>query len=620
MTNTPEKTAETTPLYQPARAVAALAASYIYFLLFAEFAFLELARQREGSGPPLRMIMSLLGFGGLVGSGLSAWVQRRGGWTYALQLGFLSCGAAALCSLLPSNAAVLGAAGWIGVSAGWLTVELATRLESFTGPARLGWVCGLGTGFAYAFSNLPMVFTASPRTQAWVSAAIVVLGALIAPKIHRPQVSAPSGGNRGAVFVVLLFLGLVWLDSGAFYIIQHTGALKAGTWGEDFTLLTNAAVHAGAALIAGKFLDAGRPKLVIAVAALLLVTACWEIHYSDRTRYFTAVFYTAGVSLYSTALVWFPARAARPGFTAALFALAGWCGSALGVGMAQDRHDVPVGVTIACAALVAFSLVRASPTAVKVLTVVAILLIPRALAGAGLDPATIEEGRRVYIAEGCIYCHSQFLRPRVARDSEQWGPGATSLAQRKEQPPLVGTRRQGPDLSNVGNRRSAEWQRWHLFQPSFLVPNSRMPSYAHLFRDQDRRGDALVAYLCSLGADSAAERAARVQQWKPAPTARPDFRAGQALFSELCAMCHGPKGEGDGWLGVKLTVRPPNFHLGSWKHLRNDDPERPLQVSRIIKYGLPGTSMPGHEYLSDDEVVALAAYVAQLHLPGSTLE
>ncbi len=30
-------------------------------------------------------------------------------------------------------------------------------------------------------------------------------------------------------------------------------------------------------------------------------------------------------------------------------------------------------------------------------------------------------GRKVYIREGCWYCHSQFVRP-VNRDTDKWGP------------------------------------------------------------------------------------------------------------------------------------------------------------------------------------------------------
>jgi cytochrome c oxidase cbb3-type subunit 2 len=35
-------------------------------------------------------------------------------------------------------------------------------------------------------------------------------------------------------------------------------------------------------------------------------------------------------------------------------------------------------------------------------------------------------------------------------------------------------------------------------------------------------------------------------------------------------------------------------------------------IAHIIKFGLPGTDMPGHEYLPDEEVAALAGEVVTL--------
>jgi cytochrome c oxidase cbb3-type subunit 2 len=111
---------------------------------------------------------------------------------------------------------------------------------------------------------------------------------------------------------------------------------------------------------------------------------------------------------------------------------------------------------------------------------------------------SIEFGRRVYVAEGCIHCHSQYVRPGTA-DEERWGPAwplAVALAQT---PPLLGNRRQGPDLQNVGVRRTREWNRVHLMAPRTVFPGSRMPAYGHLFAGDAVRGEALLDYLMSLG-------------------------------------------------------------------------------------------------------------------------
>lgn len=244
-------------------------------------------------------------------------------------------------------------------------------------------------------------------------------------------------------------------------------------------------------------------------------------------------------------------------------------------------------------------------------------LIATGLAALGSLPTSaakesqIALGREVYIAEGCIHCHSQYIRPNTS-DVERWGPAKPLDKILVEQPPLLGNRRQGPDLTNVGNRRSPDWNRLHLIAPRSISPGSRMPAYDHLFRENDPRGEALVSYLASLGADTLPERLAFIQTWQPAADAAlRDTRAQKKLFTQLCASCHGPNGRGDGPVASQLGVRPPDFARDDWRHARTDDLDQSL--ARIVKFGLPGSPMAGHEYLNDSEVVSLAAYVHALH-------
>lgn len=121
-----------------------------------------------------------------------------------------------------------------------------------------------------------------------------------------------------------------------------------------------------------------------------------------------------------------------------------------------------------------------------------------ALAGAAsAQELLLRRGREVYIAEGCIHCHSQYVRPDTD-DAVWWGPVRPLQELERQHPPLFGNRRQGPDLLNVGARRSAEWLRLQLQSPRIAMPGSRMPSYAHLFRNGRQEGEALLAYLLSL--------------------------------------------------------------------------------------------------------------------------
>jgi cbb3-type cytochrome oxidase cytochrome c subunit len=71
----------------------------------------------------------------------------------------------------------------------------------------------------------------------------------------------------------------------------------------------------------------------------------------------------------------------------------------------------------------------------------------------------VERGRRVYAANGCIYCHSQQLRPDYASADidRKWGERRSAPRDYLfDRPVLLGQERMGPDLSNIGKRAPAE--------------------------------------------------------------------------------------------------------------------------------------------------------------------
>lgn len=225
------------------------------------------------------------------------------------------------------------------------------------------------------------------------------------------------------------------------------------------------------------------------------------------------------------------------------------------------------------------------------------------------DEALILRGREVYISEGCIHCHSQYIRPGTA-DVERWGPAKSPATALAAEPPLLGNRRLGPDLANVGNRRSPEWNRLHLMNPRALLPASRMPAYGHLFRGENSPGEALVAYLTDLGSDTTSQRLALAEAWRPAASTA---GSGREKYQQLCATCHGATGHGDGRLASQLSLAPADFTQAHWRRVQDDDPEIDLKLARIVKFGLLGTPMAGHEYLDDATVVALVREVRYLH-------
>ncbi len=598
-------------------ATVAIAATYFYFLIFAEFALLVLAQPFANQGWSLRLVMGLLGAGGIAGGAAAAFAYRPGRFIRALQGGFLISAAAAAITIAARTGAVfVFGAAMVGLGLGWLTVTLAAGLRTTVGLRRLGLVCGFGTGAAYACCNLPGVFALAAVRQAQLAVVVAIGGAMVASFLEvRAQGTERAGEHtrgRTAAWIVAL-AALVWLDSAAFWIIQHTPALKAGTWTGAWLLGGNALTHLVAAIAAGWVLDQGWFRRLFALATLLLLAACWQLRGAPMLT--ASILYTAGVSLYSTVLVYYPARSGRPAIAALVYSVAGWIGSAAGIGMAEHLLRIPPWYLVLTAAVVGAVLlgrIRKPLAAGSILAAIFALPI-RSRAASETD--LVQLGREVYISEGCMHCHSQYVRPRVAADVAQWGPSTDLSSTLADTPPLFGNRRQGPDLAAVGNRRSDEWQRLHLMAPRSIVPGSRMPDYPHLFRN-DERGEALVRYLASLGRDTLPDHFARAAKWQP--TLRPDEASdpvhGQKLFAHWCTGCHGQQGRGDGALAGKLSVKPPDWARDSWRHVSADNGRVEIALARIVKFGLPGSPMAGHEYFSDADAVALARFVESLHL------
>lgn len=108
-------------------------------------------------------------------------------------------------------------------------------------------------------------------------------------------------------------------------------------------------------------------------------------------------------------------------------------------------------------------------------------------------------GRQVYIANGCIYCHSQQPRdPSLGPDQARgWGRPSVPNDYRYDTPHLLGTMRTGPDLLNIAVRQpSRDWHLGHLYQPRAYLTGSIMPAYPYLFerkRGPAQPGEVVVA-------------------------------------------------------------------------------------------------------------------------------
>ena len=92
------------------------------------------------------------------------------------------------------------------------------------------------------------------------------------------------------------------------------------------------------------------------------------------------------------------------------------------------------------------------------------------------------------------------------------------------------------------------------------------------------------------------------------------------LYREHCANCHGITGDGAGPSASLLNPYPRDFRLGKFKFKQTalNKPPRDEDLRRIIRNGIPGTSMPSFRTLSDKEVNALIDYVKYLAIRGQT--
>ena len=340
-----------------------VAATYAYFLLFAQFGFLKALQVATGGEPGvMKTVMGVMGFGGIAGSFLAAKIFNLKRSRRMLVGGFAVSAMAAGWSLVGGTLGTFFLiASLVGLGVGLTTVTLAGMLRRVLGERRLGITIGLGTGLAYGFCNLPVIFAASPAAQAWWSLLIVGVGGLAAGWLEfdaveeRPPVSFDYSRRGGGMWVTLFFT-LVGLDSAGFYVIQHTPNLKAEMWSDEWRLGTNAVIHFIAAVLAGWALDRRWMGRTLIFAAALLVVACLMIDGGSGAFAFGVVFYTAGVSVYSVALVFYPASSMRPGLAALVYAVAGWGGSALGIGFAENRHSVPLELIVSAGGIIAFTL------------------------------------------------------------------------------------------------------------------------------------------------------------------------------------------------------------------------------------------------------------------------
>ncbi|RFZ91158.1 cytochrome-c oxidase [Mucilaginibacter conchicola] len=235
-----------------------------------------------------------------------------------------------------------------------------------------------------------------------------------------------------------------------------------------------------------------------------------------------------------------------------------------------------------------------------------------------------KEGKAIFIAEGCVACHTQQVRnldmdknwgsrPSIAADYA----GMTRTDVWRNTATLMGSERTGPDLTNIGNRQPAEdWHLLHLYNPRLVVSTSVMPSYEWLFISKEyafpedrvlnipgaekggrkivvsHQAMALVAYLQSLKQLKLpdgrtvpvflySKDAGKVSGAAPALKKDTGYD-GDALYASNCSSCHQPNGQGIP--GAFPSLKGSKIVL---------DPDPLVQVTIIMK-GYDGRAAEGY--------------------------
>jgi cytochrome c oxidase cbb3-type subunit II len=240
-------------------------------------------------------------------------------------------------------------------------------------------------------------------------------------------------------------------------------------------------------------------------------------------------------------------------------------------------------------------------------------------------------GRAVYMANGCVYCHSQSIR------TIDWDLGAERIAQAgdytADRPILLGSERTGPDLSQEGGEHPDDWHVAHFTNPRYTRPSSIMPPFEFLGPDKIK---LLIAYKQSLGLKDADRRVERQKDWKekaikayeagpeenvkwlhshvpegwrtvtnPYPTTDAGLARGHVIYQNFCLGCHSPIGDGMGPAQPYLYPPPLNFTILKGRGISGG-----ILYYQIMN-GITGTAMPYFKRdLESEKIWDVGNYVA----------
>jgi len=97
----------------------------------------------------------------------------------------------------------------------------------------------------------------------------------------------------------------------------------------------------------------------------------------------------------------------------------------------------------------------------------------------------------------------------------------------------------------------------------------------------------------------------------PASVPAQDDDLGRRTYEKYCSQCHGVEGDGQGDAAVHLLPKPRDFTTGKYKLRTTPSGQLPTDsdLERVVRLGMPYTSMPPWPQLSDAEVKAVVQYI-----------
>lgn len=96
------------------------------------------------------------------------------------------------------------------------------------------------------------------------------------------------------------------------------------------------------------------------------------------------------------------------------------------------------------------------------------------------------------------------------------------------------------------------------------------------------------------------------------------LQSGRVSYMRHCSHCHGTAGDGNGPTAQYLNPRPRDYRHGVFKFTSTNDLSRASRddLTRILRYGIPGTYMPSFLLMEDEEMHAIIEYVRFLAMRG----